>query len=188
MQTRLDVADNTGARSVMCIKVLGGSKRRYATVGDIIKVTVKDAKGKTIASTNYTVTYSGNTKVGTGKAKIVFKGNYSGTKTLSFKITKGTNPITVSGKTAAVYYSKLKKAAQTLAFTTVATVSKAQGTVTYVKVDGNSRIAVSKTTGKIKIAKGLKKGTYTVKVKVIAAGNTNYKKGAKTVAFKIKVK
>ena len=43
MQTRLDVADNTGARSVMCIKVLGGSKRRYATVGDIIKVTVKDA-------------------------------------------------------------------------------------------------------------------------------------------------
>ena len=43
MQSRLDVADNTGARSVMCIKVLGGSKRRYAGVGDIIKVTVKDA-------------------------------------------------------------------------------------------------------------------------------------------------
>ena len=43
MQSRLDVADNTGARSVMCIKVLGGSRRRYATVGDIIKVTVKDA-------------------------------------------------------------------------------------------------------------------------------------------------
>ena len=43
MQSRLDVADNTGARSVMCIKVLGGSKRRYAGIGDIIKVTVKDA-------------------------------------------------------------------------------------------------------------------------------------------------
>ena len=43
MQSMLDVADNTGARSVMCIKVLGGSKRRYAGVGDIIKVTVKDA-------------------------------------------------------------------------------------------------------------------------------------------------
>ena len=42
-QTRLEVADNTGARSVMCIKVLGGSKRRYASVGDIIKVTIKDA-------------------------------------------------------------------------------------------------------------------------------------------------
>ena len=43
MQTVLDVADNTGARSVMCIKVLGGSKRRYASVGDIIKVSLKDA-------------------------------------------------------------------------------------------------------------------------------------------------
>lgn len=43
MQSRLDVADNTGARSVMCIKVLGGSKRRYAGIGDIIKVSIKDA-------------------------------------------------------------------------------------------------------------------------------------------------
>ena len=43
MQSKLDVADNSGARSVMCIKVLGGAKRRYAGVGDIIKVTVKDA-------------------------------------------------------------------------------------------------------------------------------------------------
>lgn len=43
MQTRLNVADNSGAREVMCIKVLGGSKRRYATVGDIIVVSIKDA-------------------------------------------------------------------------------------------------------------------------------------------------
>ena len=41
MQTTLDVADNTGARHVMCIKVLGGSKRRYAGIGDIIKVSVR---------------------------------------------------------------------------------------------------------------------------------------------------
>ena len=43
MQTNLDVADNSGARRVMCIKVLGGSKRRYAHVGDIIVVSVKEA-------------------------------------------------------------------------------------------------------------------------------------------------
>jgi len=43
MQTTLDVADNSGARRVQCIKVLGGSHRRYARVGDIIKVTVKEA-------------------------------------------------------------------------------------------------------------------------------------------------
>ena len=42
-QTRLHVADNTGAREVMCIKVLGGSRRRYASIGDIIIVSVKDA-------------------------------------------------------------------------------------------------------------------------------------------------
>ena len=42
-ETRLDVADNTGAKSVLCIKVLGGSRRRYASVGDIIKVSIKEA-------------------------------------------------------------------------------------------------------------------------------------------------
>ena len=42
-ESRLDVADNTGAKSVLCIKVLGGSKRRYASVGDIIKVSIKEA-------------------------------------------------------------------------------------------------------------------------------------------------
>lgn len=47
-QTILDVADNSGAKSVMCIKVLGGSRRRYANIGDIIKIAVKEAlyKGK----------------------------------------------------------------------------------------------------------------------------------------------
>jgi len=43
MQTNLDVADNSGARRVMCIKVLGGAKRRYAGVGDVIVVSVKEA-------------------------------------------------------------------------------------------------------------------------------------------------
>ena len=43
MQTILNAADNSGARRVMCIKVLGGSKRRYAAIGDVIKVSIKDA-------------------------------------------------------------------------------------------------------------------------------------------------
>ena len=43
MQTNLEVADNSGAKRVMCIKVLGGSKRKYASVGDVIVVSVKDA-------------------------------------------------------------------------------------------------------------------------------------------------
>lgn len=43
MQTQLEVADNSGARKIMCIKVLGGSHRRYARVGDIIRVSIKEA-------------------------------------------------------------------------------------------------------------------------------------------------
>src|SRR5882762_1588922 len=43
MQSNLDVADNSGAKRVMCIKVLGGSKRKYASIGDVIVVSVKDA-------------------------------------------------------------------------------------------------------------------------------------------------
>ncbi len=43
MQTYLAAADNSGARQLMCIKVLGGTRRRYASVGDVIKVSIKDA-------------------------------------------------------------------------------------------------------------------------------------------------
>ena len=43
MQSKLAAADNSGARELMCIKVLGGSKRRYASVGDVIKVSIRDA-------------------------------------------------------------------------------------------------------------------------------------------------
>lgn len=48
MQSKLEAADNSGARRLMCIKVLGGSRRRYANIGDVIKVSVKEAipKGK----------------------------------------------------------------------------------------------------------------------------------------------
>lgn len=43
MQSRLEVADNSGAKELMCIKVLGGSHRRYANIGDVVKVSIKDA-------------------------------------------------------------------------------------------------------------------------------------------------
>ncbi len=43
MQTILDVADNSGAKSLMCVKVLGGSRRRYATIGDVVVVSIREA-------------------------------------------------------------------------------------------------------------------------------------------------
>ena len=66
------------------------------------------------------------------------------------------------------------------------TVTKAKGTVTYKKVKGSKKIAIAKD-GKVTVKKGIKKGTYKVKVKVIAAGNANYKKRTRTVTFKVKV-
>ena len=56
MQSTLQVADNSGARLLMCVKVLGGSKRRYAGIGDVIKVSVKEAipKGKVKKGEVYT--------------------------------------------------------------------------------------------------------------------------------------
>jgi large subunit ribosomal protein L14 len=56
MQTQLDVADNSGARRVQCIKVLGGSKRRYARIGDLIKVSINEAipRGKVKKGDVYT--------------------------------------------------------------------------------------------------------------------------------------
>ncbi len=141
--------------------------------------------------TDYTADYTNNVKIGT--ASIILKGigteytGYSGELTLTFKITKGNNPMTVKKKTAVVRYNKLKKKKQKIAAKKLFTVTGAQGRVTYQKKSGNKKILVAKS-GKVTVKKGLKKGTYKVKVAVTAAGNTNYKPVTKTVTVKIKVK
>lgn len=102
---------------------------------------------------------------------------------------KAENTLWVKGKTAAVSYSKVRKAAQALAVTKViGFTDKGQGTKTYAKVSGNSKITINKSTGKVTVKKGLKKGTYAVKIKVKAAGNEDYGAAIMTVTFKIKVK
>ena len=103
-------------------------------------------------------------------------------------VDKKTNTLTVKAKTATVKFAKLKKKHQSVAVKNVLTVSKAKGTVTYAKQSGNKKITINKKTGKVTVKKGLKKGTYKIKVKVSAAGNSTYKSGSKTVTFKIKVK
>ena len=151
-------------------------------------VTVKYS-GKTLKSgTDYTVSYKDNTKVGTATVTITGKGSYSGTKKVTFKINKAANPMTVKAKTKTVKYSDVKKKNVTVTKSDAMTVSKAQGTVTYSKSSGDSKITIDKKTGKITVKKGLKNGTYKVKIKVKAAGNTNYKSLTKTVTVTIKVK
>lgn len=95
--------------------------------------------------------------------------------------------MTVKAKTVTVKYSKVKKKDQTIKASKAFSVKNKQGKVTYKKKSGNKKITVS-SSGKIKLKKGLKKGTYKVKVKVTDAGNDEYKSKSKTVTVKIKVK
>lgn len=104
------------------------------------------------------------------------------------KAEKKTNTLSVKAKKPSVKYKKLKKRNQTVARKNAITVSKAKGKVTYKKKSGNKKITVNKKTGKITLKKGLKKGSYKVKIKVRAAGNATYKAKTKTVTVTIKVK
>lgn len=141
------------------------------------------------AGTDYTVSYSANVNVGTAKATITGVGKYAGTKAVTFKIVKAANPLKVSAKTATVKYSAVKKKAQTLAVSKVITIStKGQGAITYSKASGNKNITINVKTGKVTVKKGLKKGTYKVKVNVKAAGSPNYNAVTRAVTFTIKVK
>ena len=100
------------------------------------------------------------------------------------------NPMTVNGKTAKVKKKKLKKKNQTVAVSKVFKFSKETGPYLFVKLSGNKKITINKTTGKVTVKKKLKKGTYKIKVKVMSRGNSKYRASDdwKTVTFRIKVK
>lgn len=155
-----------------------GKARTPAPVVKIGSVTLKK-------NTDYTVKYSNNKKVGTAKVTITGKGNYTGIVTGKFKINKAANTMTLSASNKTVKYSKVKKAGQTVS---PITVKKAKGKVKYAKYSGTKNIIINKNTGKITVKKGTKKGKYTIKVKVTAAGNSSYKKLEKRVTFKVTVK
>ena len=137
-----------------------------------------------------TVTQAGVVKgVSAGKATITVKTVQGGiAKTCTVTVKKAANPLAVKAKTVTLKYSALKKRNQTVSRTKVLAVSKAKGKLTYVKKSGNKRITINKSTGKVTVKKGLKKGTYSIKVAVTAAGNATYSAKTKAVTFKIKVK
>lgn len=156
----------------------------YATVS------VYAGDKKLTKGVDYKVTYTNNTNAGKATAKVILIGNYEGSTYQTFVISKAANKLAVKGLTATVKRSAVKKKAQYLAVSKVLKFTNVgQGTRSYVKVSGNKKILINKTTGKVTVKKGLKKGTYAVKVKVKATGTSNYKASAwKTVTFKIKVK
>ncbi|MEY8460842.1 leucine-rich repeat protein, partial [Eggerthellaceae bacterium 24-137] len=102
-------------------------------------------------------------------------------------VKKKANPIKVKvrAKTFTVQAKKVKKKSQALSKAKVFKITKAKGAVTFKKASGNKKITISKS-GKITVKKGLKKGTYTVKIKVTAKGTSAY--NAKTVTVKVKVR
>ena len=168
------------------------SKTAFTYNAKIQKPTVTLSDGAVLKEgVDYTLKWSSVSpkNVGTYTVTITGIGAYTGTAKATFKINKAANPLAVKAKTVKVKFSAVKKKAQNLAVSKVITFSKkGQGTLSYAKVSGNKKITINKKTGKVTVAKGLKKGTYSVKVKVKAGGNANYKASAyKPVTFKIKV-
>lgn len=168
---------------------VSGVADKQLVPGGVTQTPTIKVGGRTLrANTDYALSYVRNTKVGTATMTITGKGNYTGSLTKNFKITQGNNPLTVKAKKATVKLAKLNNKNQTLKVSKVLKVSKAEGTIRYAKKSGNKKITINKRTGKVTVKKGLRKGTYKIKVKVTAAGNGNYKKGTKTVTVRIKVK
>ena len=157
--------------------------------------------GKTLkAGTDYTATYTNNTKVGTatvtlkgiGTAEVTPEGQdypdlFGGTKKATFKIVKAKNPMVVKTKAVTFKAKDVKKKNQTIKQAAAFTVTKNQGKVTYKKKSGDAKITIA-SNGTITVKKGLKKGKYKFVVNVTAAGNANYNKITKAATVNITVK
>lgn len=156
------------------------------------KPTIKTIGEKTLRmGTDYEAKWSNDSSKDAGSYTITItgKGAYEGTTKVTYKIVKASNPLKLKGLTRVVKYSKVKRKTQTLKVGKVIKVTKkGEGKLTYTKSSGNKKIKINKKNGKITIKKGLKKGTYKIKVKVKAAGNTNYNPITKTLKIKIKIR
>ncbi|MCR5667382.1 MAG: hypothetical protein K6G01_11220 [Eubacterium sp.] len=122
------------------------------------------------------------------KATIAADSNYEAATSAPVKLTikKAANTMKVSAVKKTAKRVTVKKKAVTLALPM--SIKKAKGTVTFKKVSGSSKLTISKKTGKVTVKKGTSSGTYTIKIKVKAAGNNNYKAKSKTITCKVVVK
>ena len=156
--------------------------------------------GKLISGVKSTVGYhvSGpgrGTSVGIYYCDVVLDDGYlwsdgtTASKMIKWQILKAPNPMKLKTKTATVKKSAVKKKAQNLKRYKVLTFTRsAKGKVTYTKVSGSGKLSIAKSTGTITIKKNTKKGTYSIKVRVKAAGTGSYKALSKNVILKVRVK
>lgn len=141
------------------------------------KVATVDSKGKV------TIKAAGTAKITiTAKATSSYK---AATKTLTVKVAKAAPVLKTKLTSKNVSYNALRKKAQVFTLGASAT---GKGTLTYAKTAGSSAFTVNKTNGKITVKKGLKKGTYKIKVKISSRATANYNAGTKTVLVTVKVK
>ena len=141
------------------------------------KIATVDSKGK--------VTIKG---VGTVKITITAKASTSykaATKTITIKVAKATPVLKTKITSKAISYSALRKKSQVF---TLGASTSSKGTLTYAKASGSSAFTVNRTNGKITVKKGLKKGTYKIKVKIYSKATTRYNAGSKIVLVTVKVK
>ena len=122
------------------------------------------------------------------KATLAADANHKGVTSAAVKLTiaKAAQPMAAKAVARTASLKTLKSKSVTVAVPL--SVTKAQGKLTYAKVSGDACLTINKTTGKVTVKKGTKKKTYTIKIKVTAAGNANYKAGSKTVICKVTVK
>ncbi|MCR5024479.1 MAG: leucine-rich repeat protein, partial [Lachnospiraceae bacterium] len=178
------------------------SKTSFKYTGKKQRPTIKQIGDKELVrGTDYTAKWSDTLSKDAGKYTITItgKGNYIGKTTATYTIKKAKNTLKVVAKkdTYKVTYSKLKNKTQSIKATKIykyTSINKTIGDLSYElstakkgKKDFSKSFVINKKTGKIKIKKGLKKGSYKIKVKVTAAGDKNYKNVTKAVAFTIKV-
>lgn len=167
------------------------SAAAYTYSGKVRKPAVTVNYGNTILKngTDYTLKYSsGLVNVGTYHVTVTLKGNYSGSKTVSYRINKAANTLLASGRTATVYYRKVSKKSQTIGRGSLITIKNSRGKLSYTKLSGDKRISLNKQTGQITVKKGVKKGTYKIRIRVNAAGTANYKAHSKIVTTTIRVR
>lgn len=138
-------------------------------------------------------TYTGNipTAKNAGSYQVFYKvvgdSNHNDSKASNFtvKISQGSQALKVSTVKKTVKYKTVKKKAVNMSKVAV---KGAKTKYTYKKVSGSKKLTISKSTGKIKVKKGTKKGTYKIKVKVTAQKSANYRAAVKTTTIKVRVK
>lgn len=169
------------------------NKNTFLYNGQIQKPSVKSVKvnnNTLVNGVDYKVSYLDGFSKNAGTYTVKIKGirQYVGEKLISYKINKAENTLVIEGKNIKVKASNLSKKKLVREILKGIDINNYEGSLSFKKKKGSQKILINKTSGKITIKKGLKKGRYKVLLAVTASGNENYNKMTKEVTFIVVVK